>query len=62
MEAIGAVASVIAVVELTAKISVSAASFMRDIKDARTWTMTGPPRAIMCRAVSTLSVLPKSAA
>lgn len=35
MEAVGAVASVIAVVELVAKVSASAASFMRDVKDAR---------------------------
>lgn len=35
MEAVGAVASVIAVVELVARVSASAASFMRDVKDAR---------------------------
>lgn len=35
MEAIGAAASVIAIVEIVGRVSASAASFMRDIKDAR---------------------------
>ncbi|KAL1854346.1 hypothetical protein Daus18300_011532 [Diaporthe australafricana] len=35
MEAIGAVSAVVAIVELAGMISVSAASFMRDVKDAR---------------------------
>lgn len=35
MEAIGAAASVFAIVEIVSRVSVSAASFMRDIKDAR---------------------------
>jgi hypothetical protein len=35
MEPVGAVASVIAVVELVGRVSASAASFMHDIKDAR---------------------------
>lgn len=35
MEAIGAAASVLAIVEVVGRVSASAASFMRDIKDAR---------------------------